>query len=249
MVLLLLLHARCSVSSALCTYSTPTSLQPIRTRLWMRFLALADISPEFLSILFSRYMGAEDMKRQSLNVFRMNILGAKCVPVHAGSKTLKDAINEAMRDWVTNVDTTHYIVGSAIGPHPFPVIVRDLQVGQLQNSLPAFVHVLSSCVLYPWASTDQIPPRMMQSVIGLEARAQFLEETGKLPDVVLACVGGGSNAIGMFHPFAGDKEVRLIGVEAGGSTGLPGSKHSATLTYGKPGVLHGTLTYVAPLLI
>eukprot|EP00037_Helgoeca_nana_P017453 m.165486 g.165486 ORF g.165486 m.165486 type:complete len:688 (+) comp23999_c0_seq4:100-2163(+) len=155
------------------------------------------------------YMGAEDMKRQSLNVFRMNILGAKCVPVHAGSKTLKDAINEAMRDWVTNVDTTHYIVGSAIGPHPFPVIVRDLQ-----------------------------------SVIGLEARAQFLEETGKLPDVVLACVGGGSNAIGMFHPFAGDKEVRLIGVEAGGSTGLPGSKHSATLTYGKPGVLHGTLTYL-----
>eukprot|EP00036_Acanthoecidae_sp_10tr_P010006 CAMPEP_0182916712 /NCGR_PEP_ID=MMETSP0105_2-20130417/1108_1 /TAXON_ID=81532 ORGANISM="Acanthoeca-like sp., Strain 10tr" /NCGR_SAMPLE_ID=MMETSP0105_2 /ASSEMBLY_ACC=CAM_ASM_000205 /LENGTH=686 /DNA_ID=CAMNT_0025053677 /DNA_START=36 /DNA_END=2096 /DNA_ORIENTATION=- len=155
------------------------------------------------------YMGAEDMRRQSLNVFRMQVLGAKCVPVHAGSKTLKDAINEAMRDWVTNVDTTHYIVGSAIGPHPFPTIVRDLQ-----------------------------------SVMGKEARKQFLETTGKLPDVAVACVGGGSNAIGMFHPFVGDKEVRLVGVEAGGATGLPGSKHSATLTYGTPGVLHGNLTYL-----
>jgi len=157
------------------------------------------------------YMGAEDCKRQSLNVFRMNTLGAKVVPVQIGSKTLKDAINEAMRDWVTNVATTHYIVGSAIGPHPFPVIVRDLQ-----------------------------------SVMGREARAQFLDRTGKLPDVVTACVGGGSNAIGIFHPFVDDKEVRLVGVEAGGEKGVAGGPghHSATLSHGKPGVLHGTMTYL-----
>ena len=127
------------------------------------------------------YMGAVDCERQALNVFRMNCLGAKVVPVESGSRTLKDAINEAMRDWVTNVRDTHYLIGSAIGPHPFPTIVRDFQ-----------------------------------AVIGKEARAQMLERTGKLPDVVVACVGGGSNAIGMFHPFVGDKNVKLVGCEAGG---------------------------------
>jgi tryptophan synthase len=153
------------------------------------------------------YMGAVDCERQALNVFRMNVLGAKVVPVESGSRTLKDAINEAMRDWVTNVRTTHYLIGSAIGPHPFPTIVRDLQ-----------------------------------SVMGIETRQQMLERTGKLPDVVVACVGGGSNAIGMFHPFVNDKSVRLVGAEAGGEGGS--GLHSATLTYGKPGVLHGTRTYL-----
>lgn len=153
------------------------------------------------------YMGAVDCERQALNVFRMKCLGAKVVPVESGSRTLKDAINEAMRDWVTNVRNTHYIIGSAIGPHPFPTIVRD-----------------------------------MQSVMGREAREQMLERTGKLPDIVVACVGGGSNAIGMFHPFVNDKGVRLIGAEAGGEGGS--GLHSATLTYGKPGVLHGTKTYL-----
>ena len=153
------------------------------------------------------YMGAVDCERQQLNVFRMNVLGAKVIPVESGSKTLKDAINEAMRDWVTNVRDTHYIIGSAIGPHPFPTIVRDFQ-----------------------------------SVIGIEARRQMLEKAGKLPDVVVACVGGGSNAIGMFHPFINDTNVRLVGAEAGGEgkTGL----NSATLSYGSPGVLHGTKTYL-----
>merc|ERR1711968_393103 len=128
------------------------------------------------------YMGAVDCARQSLNVFRMNVLGAKCVPVRAGEATLKDAINEAMRDWVTNVRDTHYLIGSAIGPHPFPTIVRDFQ-----------------------------------SVIGTEARSQFMERNnGKLPDCVVACVGGGSNAIGMFSPFVNDSNVRLVGAEAGG---------------------------------
>ncbi len=153
------------------------------------------------------YMGSEDIKRQSLNAFRMKMLGATLVSVESGSKTLKDAINEAMRDWVTNVETTHYIIGSAIGPHPFPTIVRDFQ-----------------------------------SVIGKEARAQMLEQAGKLPDVAIACVGGGSNAIGLFHPFI-DDPVRLIGVEAGGS-GVGSGKHSATLVAGRPGVLHGTKTYL-----
>ena len=153
------------------------------------------------------YMGTEDIRRQSLNVFRMKILGATVVPVDTGSKTLKDAINEAMRDWVTNVTTTHYLIGSAIGPHPFPTIVRDFQ-----------------------------------SVIGKEARAQMLEQAGKLPDVAIACVGGGSNAIGLFHPFL-DDPVRLIGVEAGGD-GVGTGKHSATLVAGRPGVLHGTRTYL-----
>jgi len=152
------------------------------------------------------YMGVDDIQRQSLNVFRMKILGATVVPVHSGSRTLKDAINEAMRDWVTNIRTTHYLVGSAIGPHPFPTIVRDFQ-----------------------------------SVIGREARAQFLEKHGQLPDVVMACVGGGSNAIGMFHPFCGDASVKIVGVEAAGG-GLHTDKHCATLVRGTPGVLHGTRT-------
>ena len=153
------------------------------------------------------YMGSEDIKRQSLNAFRMKILGAELISVETGSKTLKDAINEAMRDWVTNVRTTHYIIGSAIGPHPFPTIVRDFQ-----------------------------------SVIGKEARAQMLEQAGKLPDVAMACVGGGSNAIGLFHPFL-DDPVRLVGVEAAGE-GVGTGRHSATLVAGRPGVLHGTRTYL-----
>lgn len=154
------------------------------------------------------YMGEEDMKRQSLNVFRMRMLGAEVRGVYSGSRTLKDAINEALRDWVTNVETTHYIIGSAIGPHPFPLIVRDFQ-----------------------------------SVIGRESRAQILEQAGKLPTYVIACVGGGSNAIGMFTGFVGDKEVKLIGVEAGGE-GVDTKKHSATLSGGSPGILHGTKTYL-----
>jgi len=154
------------------------------------------------------YMGAEDIQRQSLNVFRMKMLGATVVPVESGSKTLKDAINEAMRDWVTYIKTTHYLVGSAIGPHPFPTIVRDFQ-----------------------------------SVIGKETRTQMLQKAGKLPDAVIACVGGGSNSIGMFHPFIEDKSVRMIGVEAGGS-GTDTEKHCATLMKGTPGVLHGTKTFI-----
>ncbi|HMS57247.1 MAG TPA: tryptophan synthase subunit beta [Tepidiformaceae bacterium] len=153
------------------------------------------------------YMGSEDIRRQSLNAFRMKMLGATLVPVEWGSKTLKDAINEAMRDWVTNVRTTHYIIGSAIGPHPFPTIVRDFQ-----------------------------------SVIGREARAQMLQQAGRLPDAAIACVGGGSNAIGLFHPFI-DDPVRLIGVEAAGE-GVRSGRHSATLVAGRPGVLHGTKTYL-----
>ena len=152
------------------------------------------------------YMGAEDVRRQALNVFRMGLLGAEVVPVDSGARTLKDAINEAIRDWVTNVRTTHYLIGSAIGPHPYPMIVRELQ-----------------------------------SCIGLEAREQMQEKIGKLPDVAVACVGGGSNAIGLFHPFL-DDPVRLIGVEAAGE-GLH-ARHAATLTAGSPGVLHGTRTYV-----
>lgn len=153
------------------------------------------------------YMGSEDIRRQSLNVFRMKMLGATVVPVESGSRTLKDAINEAMRDWVTNVRTTHYVIGSAIGPHPFPTIVRDFQ-----------------------------------SVIGREARAQMLEQTGKLPDIAVACVGGGSNAIGLFYPFLEDP-VRLVGVEAAGA-GLGTGRHAASLVAGRPGVLHGTRTYL-----
>jgi tryptophan synthase beta chain len=154
------------------------------------------------------YMGEEDIRRQSLNVFRMKLLGAEVRPVASGSRTLKDAINEAMRDWVTNVANTFYIIGSAVGPHPYPRIVRDFQ-----------------------------------SVIGNETRAQIQAAEGRLPDLVIACVGGGSNAIGMFHPFAGDASVRLAGVEAGGS-GVASGKHAATLVAGRPGVLHGALSYL-----
>ncbi len=154
------------------------------------------------------YMGEEDTRRQSLNVARMKLLGAEVVPVTQGSKTLKDAINEAMRDWVTNVETTHYLLGTVAGPHPFPEMVRDFH-----------------------------------RIIGVEARAQMLEEVGRLPDAVLACIGGGSNAIGIFHPFLDDSQVQLIGFEAGGS-GIASGKHAATISGGSPGVLHGTRTYV-----
>ncbi len=154
------------------------------------------------------YMGEEDTKRQSLNVARMKLLGAEVVPVTSGSRTLKDAINEAMRDWVTNVETTHYLLGTVAGPHPFPTMVRDFH-----------------------------------RIIGVEAREQVLELTGKLPDAVLACVGGGSNAIGIFHPFIDDVDVALIGLEAGGD-GVSTGRHAATITGGTPGVLHGTRSYV-----
>ncbi|HHX41984.1 MAG TPA: tryptophan synthase subunit beta [Armatimonadetes bacterium] len=153
------------------------------------------------------YMGEEDVARQALNVFRMRLLGAEVVPVSSGTKTLKDAVNEALRDWVTNVRTTHYVIGSAIGPHPYPMLVRDLQ-----------------------------------SVIGREAKAQILEYEGRLPDAIIACVGGGSNSIGIFFPFI-DTGTRLIGVEAAGR-GLNTGAHSATLVAGSPGVLHGTHTYL-----
>lgn len=154
------------------------------------------------------YMGTEDMQRQALNVFRMRLLGAKVTPVDAGSRTLKDAINEAMRDWVTHVDDTHYVLGSALGAHPFPMMVRDFQ-----------------------------------SVIGREARTDILEAEGRLPDALLACVGGGSNAIGLFYPFIEDSGVRMIGVEAGG-LGIESGKHAARFAAGEPGVLHGTLSYI-----
>ena len=154
------------------------------------------------------YMGEEDTKRQSLNVARMKLLGATVIPVTTGSRTLKDAINEAMRDWVTNVSTTHYLLGTVAGPHPFPTMVRDFH-----------------------------------RIIGIEARQQVLEMTGRLPDAVLACVGGGSNAIGIFHPFIDDPGVRLIGLEAGGA-GVESGKHAATIVGGTPGVLHGTRSYL-----
>lgn len=154
------------------------------------------------------YMGAEDVKRQAPNVFRMKLLGATVVPVHSGSKTLKDALNEAMRDWVTNVDNTFYIIGTVAGPHPYPAMVRDFQ-----------------------------------SVIGREARQQILEQDGCLPDALVACVGGGSNAIGLFHPFLADESVAIYGVEAAGS-GISTGKHAAPLTAGKSGVLHGNRTYL-----
>ncbi|MEQ8992314.1 MAG: tryptophan synthase subunit beta, partial [Pseudomonadales bacterium] len=154
------------------------------------------------------YMGAEDVRRQSLNVYRMKLLGAEVVSVNSGSRTLKDALNEAMRDWVTNVDDTLYIIGTVAGPHPFPAMVRDFQ-----------------------------------SVIGQEARAQCLQAIGRLPDVLVACVGGGSNAIGLFHPFIDDVDVRLVGVEAGG-LGVATGKHAAPLNAGRVGVLHGNRTYL-----
>ena len=154
------------------------------------------------------YMGEEDTRRQALNVARMRLLGAEVVPVTTGSRTLKDAINEAMRDWVTNVDSTHYLLGTVAGPHPFPVMVREFH-----------------------------------RVIGVEARAQVLELVGRLPDVVLACVGGGSNAIGIFHPFLDDADVRLVGLEAAGD-GVETGRHAATITGGSPGVLHGARSYL-----
>jgi tryptophan synthase beta chain len=154
------------------------------------------------------YMGEEDIRRQELNVFRMKLLGARVVPVSAGSKTLKDAINESMRDWVTNVRTTYYMLGSVLGPHPYPVMVRDFQ-----------------------------------SVIGRETRAQILEKEGRLPDVLVACVGGGSNSIGLFYDFVHDSQVRMIGVEAGGRSPVLGD-HAARFSGGRPGVLHGTFSYI-----
>lgn len=154
------------------------------------------------------YMGSEDVKRQSLNVYRMKLLGAKVVPVESGSKTLKDAMNEAMRDWVTNVDDTFYIIGTAAGPHPYPQLVRDFQC-----------------------------------IIGREAKEQCLAQTGRLPDALVACVGGGSNAIGLFHPFLEDESVSMYGVEAGGD-GVETGRHAAPLNDGIPGVLHGNRTYL-----
>ncbi len=154
------------------------------------------------------YMGEEDVRRQRLNVFKMRALGSSVVPVTSGSRTLRDAINEAMRDWMSSVETTHYILGSVVGPHPFPMIVRDFQ-----------------------------------AVIGQEARRQCQEQVGRLPDVVIACVGGGSNSAGMFYPFVDDCSVELIGVEAGGRGAVPGG-HAAPLSHGSPGVLHGSFSYV-----
>ncbi len=162
----------------------------------------------FLGLECVVYMGEEDVRRQALNVFRMELLGAKVEVVKSGSRTLKDAVNEAIRDWVTNVRTTHYIIGSVVGPHPYPMIVRDFQ-----------------------------------SVIGLEAKRQILEETGELPDVIVACVGGGSNAMGIFYPFIEDKGVELVGVEAGGY-GIETGKHAATLCAGRVGVFHGAKSYL-----
>jgi tryptophan synthase beta chain len=154
------------------------------------------------------YMGAEDVERQALNVFRMKLLGARVIPVEAGSRTLKDAINEALRDWVTNVRSTYYLLGSALGPHPYPMMVRDFH-----------------------------------AVIGQEARRQARRALGRLPDVVMACVGGGSNAIGLFHPFIGDRRVRIVGVEPGGA-GIATGKHGASMTAGHVGVLHGCMSYL-----
>jgi tryptophan synthase beta chain len=154
------------------------------------------------------YMGAEDIRRQHMNALRMDLLGAKLVSVGSGSKTLKDAINEAIRDWVTNVETTHYVIGSVVGPHPYPSMVRDFQV-----------------------------------VIGRETRAQILAQAGRLPNVIVACVGGGSNALGIFNEFIADKPVRLIGVEGGGC-GLASGRHAATLVAGTVGVLHGAKSYL-----
>ena len=154
------------------------------------------------------FMGEEDIRRQALNVYRMKLLGAEVIPVTSGSRTLKDAMNEAMRDWVTNVDDTFYIIGTVAGPHPYPKLVRDFQ-----------------------------------SVIGREARQQCLQVAGKLPEALVACVGGGSNAIGLFYPFLADAEVAMYGVEAGGE-GLATGRHAAPLSVGSPGVLHGNMTYL-----
>jgi tryptophan synthase beta chain len=162
----------------------------------------------YLGLDCTVYMGEVDTERQALNVARMRMLGAEVVPVTTGTRTLKDAINEAMRDWVTNVETTHYVIGSVMGPHPFPMMVRDFQ-----------------------------------RVIGVEARQQVLDLLGRLPDAVVACVGGGSNAIGAFHAFVPDASVRLVGLEAGG-TGVEGALHAATIAGGRPGVIHGMRTFL-----
>lgn len=154
------------------------------------------------------YMGAEDIQRQAMNVYRMKLLGAKVVPVTSGSQTLKDALNEAMRDWVTNIDDTFYIIGTVAGPHPYPALVRDFQ-----------------------------------AIIGREAREQILEHEGKLPDALVACIGGGSNAIGLFYPFIDDADVQMYGVEAAGD-GIETGRHAAALCAGDPGVLHGNRTYL-----
>lgn len=154
------------------------------------------------------YMGSDDIKRQTVNVYRMRLLGATVVPVESGSRTLKDALNEAMRDWVTNVDNTFYIIGTVAGPHPYPAMVRHFQ-----------------------------------TIIGREARAQILNQAGRLPDAIIACVGGGSNAIGLFHPFLNDKDTAIYGVEGGGD-GIESGRHAATLCAGRPGVLHGNRTYL-----
>lgn len=154
------------------------------------------------------YMGTEDIERQAVNVYRMKLLGARVVPVESGSRTLKDALNEALRDWVTNVDSTFYIIGTVAGPHPYPVMVRDFQ-----------------------------------AVIGRETREQILARAGRLPDALVACVGGGSNAMGLFYPFIEDKDVALVGVEAAG-TGLETGRHAAPLCAGRPGILHGNRTYL-----
>jgi len=154
------------------------------------------------------YMGSEDVRRQELNVFRMRAMGAEVFPVESGSRTLKDATNEALREWMSSVTDTHYVIGSVVGPHPFPMLVRDFQ-----------------------------------SVIGRETKAQCREQLGRLPGVVVACVGGGSNAAGMFYPFVDEPEVELVGVEAGGRSPRPG-QHAATLNHGSPGVLHGSFSYV-----
>ena len=154
------------------------------------------------------YMGADDVQRQAMNVYRMKLLGAEVMPVTSGSRTLKDAMNEAMRDWVTHVDDTYYVIGTVAGPHPYPRLVRDFQ-----------------------------------AIIGREAKQQCLAQTGRLPDALVACVGGGSNAIGLFHPFLADEQVRMYGVEAAGE-GLASGRHSAPLSRGQPGVLHGNRTYL-----
>ncbi len=165
------------------------------------------IAGALLGMKVDVYMGAEDVERQKMNVFRMKLLGANVIPVESGSRTLKDAINEALRDWVATFEYTHYLIGSVVGPHPYPMMVRDFQ-----------------------------------SVIGKETKKQILEVEGVLPDVIIACVGGGSNAIGIFYPFINDKRVRLIGVEAAGK-GIETGKHSASLCAGKKGILHGMLSY------
>lgn len=154
------------------------------------------------------YMGAVDIQRQALNVYKMKLLGAEVRPVYSGSKTLKDATNEAIRDWVTNVETTHYLLGSVVGPHPYPMMVRDFQ-----------------------------------SVIGKEARAQILKRAGRLPNYLVACVGGGSNSMGFFYPFLNDRKIRIIGIEAAGE-GLSGHRHAASITKGRPGILHGMKSYL-----